>query len=287
MSKSPMETRVATTVDFHGDPVTCLKVNDMIHVAMKPISDKLGLEWANQFRKLKRDPVLRSTIVEMTTVAQDKKPRNVITLPLDYLNGWLFKIDAARYKVSDPRRATIIRYQTECYRVLHDYWHKGESINPRAEIPPPKPKPVPKQIQAPLPIAGPLHYWKDFRGVSIHDKLRFGKLCPEFGHVVIPAAIWNCLVENFERWFGGPDLYLGEACRLFAKRTMPAGPAPPEEGSTSAELLATCALLEYIADHIKAAGVDAIKLKVATYNVDKVLLGASKQLRRIAERMPG
>jgi hypothetical protein len=39
-------------------------------------------------------------------------------LPLDYLNGWLFGVNANRVKPEVRER--VIRYQKECYRVLAD-----------------------------------------------------------------------------------------------------------------------------------------------------------------------
>jgi|GEM_PF-3518576 len=150
MSKRTTSNNLSTpvTVDFQGDPVICIKNGDGIKVAMRPIAEKLGLEWTHQLRQIKNDPVLASTVAEYATVAADGKPRKMITLPLDYLNGWLFKIDAGRYKKDDPRRDVIIRYQRECYRVLHDYWHKGEAITPQLS-----------GIRGPIvPLGCPEHY---------------------------------------------------------------------------------------------------------------------------------
>ena len=42
----------------------------------------------------------------------------MLCLPLDYLNGWLFGINASRVK--DDIRERLLRYQRECYRVLAD-----------------------------------------------------------------------------------------------------------------------------------------------------------------------
>lgn len=92
-----------------------------ILVAMRPIVDALGLDWGCQYRNISEDPVLKSTVVIMTTVGADGKDREMLCLPLDYLNGWLFKINANRYR-GDARRETIIRYQRECYRVLADHF---------------------------------------------------------------------------------------------------------------------------------------------------------------------
>lgn len=47
----------------------------------------------------------------------------MVCLPLHYLNGWLFGIDANRVK--PELKEKLIRYQKECYEVLWDYWKTG------------------------------------------------------------------------------------------------------------------------------------------------------------------
>ena len=69
-----------------------------ILVAMKPIVDALGFDWKNQYRNITEDPVLNSVMVITTTTGADGKQYEMVCLPLDYLYGWLFKINANRYK---------------------------------------------------------------------------------------------------------------------------------------------------------------------------------------------
>jgi hypothetical protein len=68
-----------------------------------------------------KDPVLSKGMVKLTTPSAGGS-QDTLCLPLEYLNGWLFKVDANRYAETDPRRNVIIAYQTECYRVLFRYW---------------------------------------------------------------------------------------------------------------------------------------------------------------------
>ena len=120
------------TINFHGTEIPVVEKDGKQYVAMKPIVEGMGLDWTRQFRKITNDPVLNSTIAEMAIVAEDGKERKMICLPLDFLNGWLFKIDANRYKNDFDRFNTIVTYQQKCYRVLFDYFHKGGAINPAA-----------------------------------------------------------------------------------------------------------------------------------------------------------
>lgn len=117
-------------VPFYGNEIIVIEKGDRQYVAMKPIVQGLNLDWDTQFRNIKNDPVLNSTVVVMTMVAEDGKQREMLCLPVEYLNGWLFRIPASRY--TGKKRETIIRYQKECYQVLYDYFHNGGTVNQNA-----------------------------------------------------------------------------------------------------------------------------------------------------------
>lgn len=82
-------------ISFHGQTVPVFTQNNQHYVAMKPICENIGLEWGSQFNKIKRHPVISSTIFMMKTVGTDGKSREMLCLPLDYLNGWLFGVDVS------------------------------------------------------------------------------------------------------------------------------------------------------------------------------------------------
>ncbi len=122
------------TVDFHGHALTVITDNDGAKlVAARPICDAIGLAWNGQYERIQRDDVLKSTIRVMRTVAEDGKSRELVCLPLDYLNGWLFGVDASRVK--PEIREVLLQYKRECYGVLAAYWQQGEAINPRKTRP--------------------------------------------------------------------------------------------------------------------------------------------------------
>jgi len=118
------------SVDFHGTAIPTFNVEGIVRVAMRPICDAIGLQWESQYNRIKRHPVLASTISMMNMVAADGKRRKLLTLPLNKLNGWLFGIDTNRVKPEVRER--LVEYQSECFDVLADYWQKGEAVNPRA-----------------------------------------------------------------------------------------------------------------------------------------------------------
>lgn len=104
------------TIPFHGLSLSAILVEGVPVVAIRPICDSLGLNWSGQYRRLKRDPELKSTVVMMATVAEDGKARQTVCLPLDRLNGWLFGVDVAR--VREDLRERMNWYRRECYAVL-------------------------------------------------------------------------------------------------------------------------------------------------------------------------
>lgn len=104
------------TVPFHGMSLSALLVNGAPYVAIRPICDALGLNWSGQFRRIKRDPELKPTVVMMATVGEDGRRRQMLLLPLDRLNGWLFGVDVARVRAE--LRERMHWYRRECFDVL-------------------------------------------------------------------------------------------------------------------------------------------------------------------------
>lgn len=130
-------------VDFHGQSLTVITGPNGEHlVAMKPICEGIGLGWQSQYNRIKRHPVLSTSIFIMNTqMPGDDQQREVTCLPLDMLNGWLFSVDASR--VRPEIRDTLIQYQRECFAALAAYWQQGEAANPRKTR---KPKALPNGL---------------------------------------------------------------------------------------------------------------------------------------------
>lgn len=118
------------TVEFHGHALITLTHNGEAYFAPRPICQAIGLDWAAQFSRIKRNPVLSEGVVIMTTPSNGGA-QETVALPLKLLNGWLFGIEAGRVKPA--LRETILTYQRECYDALAAYWQQGRAENPRAE----------------------------------------------------------------------------------------------------------------------------------------------------------
>jgi hypothetical protein len=122
----PRETKV---VAFRSQEIPTFDVDGVPYAALKPIVEAMGLEWSAQTRRVQRDPVLAAVVAMTATTGSDGKRYQMLSIPLDYLNGFLFGIDASRVRAD--LRDTVIAYQTECYRALAAYWgDKGGALVP-------------------------------------------------------------------------------------------------------------------------------------------------------------
>ncbi len=119
------------SIDFHGHALTVITGPAGEHlVAMRPICEAIGLDWDGQRQRINRHPVLSTCAVVITAqMPGDDQHRELVCLPLDYLNGWLFGVDASR--VRPEIRERLVQYQRECFAALAAYWQQGEALNPR------------------------------------------------------------------------------------------------------------------------------------------------------------
>ncbi|NHN78579.1 hypothetical protein HA520_15045 [Azotobacter chroococcum] len=121
------------TVSFHGHDLTVITTPAGEHlVAMKPICEAIGLSWRGQNERIQRHEVLKEGMRVIRTPSTGGE-QETICLPLDYLNGWLFGVDASRVKLEIRER--LVQYQRECFAALAAYWQQGEALNPRTAAP--------------------------------------------------------------------------------------------------------------------------------------------------------
>jgi len=114
------------TVNFRNDTLFAVERDDGVYVAVKPICESLGLGWGSQAQRIKEDPIL-SKGVTTVVIPSPGGAQETTCLKLEYVNGWLFKIDVRRVK-DDETRQKVLTYQEECYPVLFNHFHgKGKS----------------------------------------------------------------------------------------------------------------------------------------------------------------
>lgn len=115
------------TIDFNGQPLLTIEQNGIHYTAAKPIAENIGLDWRSQRQRILRDDVLSEGVVMITTPSKGGL-QETLCLPIEFLNGWLFGVDAKRVK--PEIKDALIQYKKDCYKVLHDYWHTGQAIHP-------------------------------------------------------------------------------------------------------------------------------------------------------------
>ncbi len=126
MSENALIPADRQNITFYDDEILALRLpNGEIHIPLRPICDAIGLNWAGQRQRIQRDPVLSqiASIIQVSREGTRGGNPNMLCLPLDYINGWLFGISADR--VRPELRDRVIRYQTDCYKTLAEAFKEG------------------------------------------------------------------------------------------------------------------------------------------------------------------
>lgn len=114
-----MNNQVITTIN--GIEIAAvIDENGNIFVPVKPICQALTIDFEGQRQRIARHYILGSTAFTLKAVAADEKEREMLCLPLEYIYGWLFTIDAGQ--VAESRREAVANYQLECYKALYEHF---------------------------------------------------------------------------------------------------------------------------------------------------------------------
>lgn len=114
----------ARIIPFRQDRLLLVEHAGEPFVPMKPVVQGMGLAWQSQHEKLRTR--FRATITEIVIVAEDGRRREMTSLPLRKLPGWLMSVNPD--KVRPELRENIIAYQNECDDVLWAYWNEGIAV---------------------------------------------------------------------------------------------------------------------------------------------------------------
>ena len=74
-------------VEFHGATLSASIIDGAPCVAIRPIVEALGLDWASQFTRIKRHPVLSATVVVTTTAMNSHCKGVALRYPLQTAGG--------------------------------------------------------------------------------------------------------------------------------------------------------------------------------------------------------
>lgn len=108
------------SVTFHNQEIQVLNHDGKPYVAMRSICENIGLAWNAQYERIRRNEILNSSVRMIRTEQVSGVQRDLLCLPLGYLNGWLFGIEINRCK---PEIREVLRlYQLECFDVLYKHF---------------------------------------------------------------------------------------------------------------------------------------------------------------------
>ena len=121
-------------VVFYDDEITAVLVaeNDeqrQVYLPLRHLCSLIGVNYQGQKDRIDRDPVLSKKLKGISVTLTPAMGRRgggtqvMNCLPLRYLNGWLFGINANRVKAEIKDK--LIRYQEECYDVLWEAFGEG------------------------------------------------------------------------------------------------------------------------------------------------------------------
>jgi hypothetical protein len=111
-------------VEFHGDSIQTVEHEGMLYIPIKRICQNLGLDYASQLEKIKKDGSFNYRVIPI--VAEDGKLREMVCLPVDQLAGFFFLISPNKVKME--AKPKLITYRKECVKALNEYWTKGCAI---------------------------------------------------------------------------------------------------------------------------------------------------------------
>ena len=112
----------------NNDLITIIDEDGNIRVAIKPIADAIGLNSESVCRAIKNHEILGAEHTIQSVQVGENQKREYLTLPIQFLNGWLFSIELR--KVKQEAKSNLIKYQKECYKALFEYFYgKNKQLN--------------------------------------------------------------------------------------------------------------------------------------------------------------
>jgi hypothetical protein len=110
-----MKESISNFLQFNNTNVLFTSVDGVTYVAIKPICQALNVDYAGQFKSIKKDPILGSAWYIYTIQVPNSQGRKYTCIPEKYIYGWLFSINS-----SNPE---FIEFKKECYNLLYNHFH--------------------------------------------------------------------------------------------------------------------------------------------------------------------
>jgi hypothetical protein len=114
------------TVSFYSDEINYVEKDGLTYIPLKRIAENIGLRWDHELARIKQDEILKGTIPNFGIVGNDGKERDMVCIPFEMLNGYLFTVPITE-RTRPEIKEKLIQYKKECYKVLHN--HFQEKLN--------------------------------------------------------------------------------------------------------------------------------------------------------------
>lgn len=105
---------------INGIEIYAVTTDSRIFVPVKPICQAIGIDSEGQRQRIARHYILGPVAFTIKATGADGKNYEMLSLPLEFVYGWLFTIDANQ--VSEDARERVAQYQRECYDALYDHF---------------------------------------------------------------------------------------------------------------------------------------------------------------------
>ena len=122
--------RIKTVNKING--VDIIFSEDSRYVAIKPISEALGISGKTQYDKIKRHPILGLLAKLVKASGRDGKRYKMFCLPIDHILIWLLSIDFRRVK-SVSLKAVLVT-QMELYYTIYREIPLSAQINKKITV---------------------------------------------------------------------------------------------------------------------------------------------------------
>ncbi len=119
-------TTYADTITLVGNEIAvAMGENGEGYFSPRCFCQAFGINWADQYIKIKDDAVLSSTVVQSGVLAQDGKYRKMLLLPISMASAWLFTIR----KVRPALQSQLNQYRLEACLALDVWFRQGMRNN--------------------------------------------------------------------------------------------------------------------------------------------------------------
>lgn len=118
-------------VKFHETNIECPFIKGQHFISIESACAALGIEPGVQIERIKADPLLKDYIDEVAISANGSPRLKKLCLPLKFIFGWLFSVDAK--DVAAAKRKALLSYKLDCYTTLYDHFYMRTALYEKKE----------------------------------------------------------------------------------------------------------------------------------------------------------